>query len=129
MKPPEPNMPLLRRILHQIDEHPETYEQSVYASDSPCGTSYCVAGHAAVMSGAKPYWQRLDPLSTEPYFRADETEDGEMIRVVAQQALGLTDDEACQLFDSENCREDVELVAYRIAGRAGEPLWPEGWTP
>lgn len=62
-----PNIELLDKVLKHIEDHPETWNQK----DWRCGTSYCFAGHAAVLSGWKPegsdmelYW-RLHGFESE----------------------------------------------------------------
>lgn len=45
-----PNMELLDKVLGHIKANPETWNQADYR----CGTTYCFAGHAALMSGWKP---------------------------------------------------------------------------
>jgi len=45
------NWPLLIKVIIHIIEHPETWNQRFYAT--VCGTSFCVAGHAAILSGHK----------------------------------------------------------------------------
>ncbi len=62
-----PNIELLNKVLKHIEDNPGTWDQRVWR----CGTSYCFAGHAAVLSGWKPkgeetelYW-RLNGFESE----------------------------------------------------------------
>lgn len=119
---PEPNLPLLRKVLDHIDAHPDEWRQSVYGvqtEESTCGTAFCIAGHAAVMAGAEPIWHGDGGMTgvTDP-------EGGGWVEVLdfAVGALGLTYAEATYLFDGGNTRDEVQEYAARIAERAGETL-------
>lgn len=45
-----PNIDLMQDVLDHIKANPATWNQSMWR----CGTKYCFAGHAALMSGWKP---------------------------------------------------------------------------
>lgn len=45
---------LLERVMAHIEAHPDQHSQGSYFTPTACGTTYCFAGHAAVMSGAEP---------------------------------------------------------------------------
>jgi hypothetical protein len=120
MTDPKPNLDLLRKVLKQIDEHPETWRQSAIAKRTPCGTAYCVAGHAALMSGHEFDWPEMNKTLNACW--ADNTVDGEEIWDVGRRELGLTSDEAANLFFARNTRECVQVHAQEIAARAGETL-------
>lgn len=47
------NVELARKVRDQIADHPETYDQSTWAMETDCGTTYCVAGWALALS---PGW-------------------------------------------------------------------------
>lgn len=54
------NIELLDRVLDHIEKNPESWNQAMWR----CGTTYCFAGHAALLSGWKPvqadrdmYWR------------------------------------------------------------------------
>lgn len=126
MPEPKPNLELLRRVLRQIDEHPETWEQSDYATKTQCGTRYCVAGHAVAMNGIEMQWRQGDYPDQEYAMRTTSQVE---IFCEAQERIGLTDYEADKLFNASNSRADLERIATQIADRAGEPLWPEEATP
>jgi hypothetical protein len=111
---PTPNLPLLRKVLDHIDAHPEEWHQANMGDedDLKCGTPMCVAGWALAFTGCQSqHWTAWRAAS----------------------ALGLTDDEADDLFfntlcphefglDLSDTRGAVQLVAERIAARAGERL-------
>jgi hypothetical protein len=116
---PRPNLELLRKVLRHIDAHPEEYDQGNFAVRTECGTAYCIAGHACVMSGFRFKWHKNMEQSASLAC-------GVGADPKATELLGLTDGEAEYLFDPENDREGIEDLAMEIAARAGEPLWPEG---
>lgn len=118
---PIPNLPLLRRVLRQIDSDPKHYNQKNWRSNTECGTAYCVGGWACVLSGETIEYSPDGVMSVN----------GDPLRPVgpvATELLGLKYDEMPALFFGNNTREDVERVAHQIAARAGEPLWPEPIT-
>lgn len=54
------NIELLDKVLDHIEKNPESWNQSAWR----CGTTYCFAGHAALLSGWQPvqadrdmYWR------------------------------------------------------------------------
>jgi hypothetical protein len=51
------NVDLLQRTLDYIEEHPEEWDQYLWGHKTPCGTTFCFAGHAALLSGYKPVWR------------------------------------------------------------------------
>lgn len=131
---PRPNLPLLRKVLDHIDAHPNEWYQSEWGirTDSypltfidgnapACGTAFCIAGHAAVMSGATPVWGEEGNLS---YIRPPGGGFAD-VQEFARKALGLTHDEASSLdglFAAENDRDEIQRHAEAIAARAGERL-------
>lgn len=126
MSSPMPVMPLIRRVLNQIDAHPETWDQQWFGIKTECGTAFCFAGHAVVLSGrAEPKWTDYnDGEDVLPvWFTAGDND--ERVDVLAANVLGLTDEEQLALFDVMNSRDDLEFICREIAARAGEPLWPD----
>lgn len=130
---PEPNLPLLRKVLDHIDAHPEEHYQAAFVKTdlTPvdgfiCATAFCVAGHAVVMGmGAYPVsnvlwvgfpaWHTigepgLAPASGQSWYEA------------GRDVLGLSDQEALALFGGSNTRADVQWWAESIAERGGERL-------
>lgn len=128
---PTPNLPLLRKILTHIDEHPEEWFQGSWRLDwrgiSPswhhelrrqaphlvripqCGTSFCIAGHALAMTGE---------LGPDGMGMPSSGGWGES----ARQVLGLTTYEADKLFWGGRTRQEIQEIAQEIAARAGEEL-------
>jgi len=108
---PMPDLELLRKVLRQIDAHPELWDQSWWITESPCRTAYCVAGWAIILSGEQlPLHNRLIPIR-------------------AQELLGIQQHERTNLFYGNSDRETIEWIASKIAKRAGEPLWPTETSP
>lgn len=122
---PTPNLPLLRKVLDHIDAHPEEWDQSEYGKVSrvsSCGTAFCIAGHALVMSGYETKESITYPGSLDFF-----TPDGVLTDPADEgmRVLGLTADEADDiggLFSAGNTRWRVQRIAEQIAARAGEVL-------
>lgn len=76
------------------------------SQNTPCGTSYCVAGHVAVEILG------LRPLVTDTGRAEKVTVDYEdrYIPDVAGEWLGLTVDEQDRLFAASNTIDDLELI-------------------
>ncbi len=83
---------LLRDVVKQIVNHPETWDQTVFHSS--CGTAHCVAGWAAVMEGKFRYSE----ISNCGFF------------TTGQKLLGLTDLQAHFLF--AGCATLDEIVWF-----------------
>lgn len=126
-----PNIPLLRKVLEQIDAHPELHDQGSFDAtayddrSNACGTSHCVAGWAIVLSDG----YRYDPKRQQFLDAA-----GEVIYAegVAEQLLGITDLQGWSrrefpgveagLFSCQASREDIQRIAEQLAEIAGEEL-------
>jgi hypothetical protein len=116
-----PNVPLLRKVLTHIEEHPDEHDQAQWAVRTGCGTAYCFAGWAAVMSGAELDWRHAG-VDEHGRPTTDSCEvDGQRryIEGYAKDQLGLSYNDANDLFAWRNSRERLREVAERIAG---EPL-------
>jgi len=133
-----PNLPLLRKVLSQIDAEPDSWVQRAWGLQwrsltgmvvcqvlsvedvvKSCDTAFCIAGHVALLEGwAPPEWE--DGEAAEDWISVDGHLDS--VSDVARRALGLTHCEAEMLFDSDNSRADVDRIAAGIAARAGERL-------
>lgn len=117
MERPEPGLPLLRAVLKQIDDHPETHDQSVMARKTACETALCVAGHAVALRGHKLQFDE-DGDEGQAYY----TTDGERIWDLAERELEIDEDWSYDLFYAENSREDIQRIAEQIAADRGEAL-------
>ncbi len=91
------------------------------ASRQSCGTACCIAKKTALLRGELTY--AIDPGGTASMvFQPD----GRVVHVefIAQEALGLTDEEATALFDGDNELADVEeWVELIISGDFDEDDW------
>src|SRR5437588_13068265 len=101
------NIPLLRKVLDHITAHPDEWDQGSWAiqtDSSPCGTAFCVAGHAAVMRGHEIAWV---PGALPVYY----TRSGEAIDTVAVKELGLNMAQSAHLFAPDNSLADLWYLA------------------
>lgn len=103
-------------VLAQIEREPSTWFQRQWAMTSDCGTSYCLAGHAVVLSGHQIAWeQAIQPLKkyglTNPKICGRVVGSDEPLATIACQLLGLEPVEAVRLFHTDNALEDL----YRIS--------------
>jgi len=89
------NVELFKKIYRQITDHPETHDQGIWESD--CGTARCVAGWALYFHNSKQSVHRTaeDILWGEG---PRSTLRGSWEAIAAKTILGLTDDEAEDLF-------------------------------
>lgn len=123
---PLPNLPLLRKVLDHIDTNPKEWQQGTWAND--CGTAFCVAGHALNMDGQVQNTRDGITIQGKALWQSCECEDGhrfgdvEIAHCAGMKVLGITDAEADDLFAGDNSRHRVQVVAERIAQRAGERL-------
>lgn len=131
----ERNWPLLIRVGMQIVEHPETWNQDIWANS--CGTQFCFAGHAVVLSG---HTFAIDPRDGNLLERVPATQLPEMkpyswpstvagIDVLdpddaARHLLGLSEGNAAALFDYENTLSDL-LGYLNLWARADGVSLPE----
>lgn len=98
---PVRNTELFNRIADAIEWFPEAYDQTSWGQltdDSPCGTAFCIAGHAGHEIG----WKRStaledheDGYSVQNPYNPDETA---VVSELARLELGLTETESVFLF-------------------------------
>jgi hypothetical protein len=130
---PIPNMDKLYAVLDQIEADPEHWNQVQWSEATECGTTMCFAGWACKMEGLKLQAETDSSRLARAYLA-----NGEFIEYVAQEILGLADDEAYSLFtettydpdgdslsnDDENHRaqmlNNVKVEVAKIAARAKE---------
>lgn len=91
------NTDLLLQIREQITAHPETHDQDQWGRRTECGTTHCIAGWAAVLSGANLDW-RKNEFGVGLLCFVNEHDPG----VYAAALLGLSCDEAGALFYQGN---------------------------
>lgn len=121
---PIPNLPLLRKVLDHIDAHPEEWNQAAWMTETTCGTACCIAGHAIVFDGTHTLTVANDDVLVDgvSMVRGEDGRWHDAAAIVGAKVLGLTEDEAGDLFHGWNGRADVQHFAERIAARAGERL-------
>lgn len=99
-----PNTELLNRTLNYIEAHLDEWDQEYWARRTSCGTSYCFAGTAVVLSGLPLAWHDAgeDDYGVDADELAhnviDEGEVGDSIATTARNLLELTADQADRLF-------------------------------
>lgn len=102
-------------VLDKIRANPETFNMAYWAYMSDCGTTYCLAGHAALLAGWEPAFE---------YFDADMcTKDNQrsFIFTVAAEHLGLTALEAARIFFK--AVKTVDDLIQVIEHETGEKLY------
>lgn len=114
MTAPIPNVDLLRRTLAYIEEHPGEHDQTRWR----CGTRACFAGTAAMLDGG--IWARGVPCMSA---RSDDPPDHVVAHVIhvahrARRILGLTEDQARDLFCGANDLDDLRDVVAELTGGA-----------
>jgi hypothetical protein len=104
------NFELLHRVYNHIEAHPGDWEQWDYATWRPCGAAYCFAGHTVMIEHpfATPVWDEGDIGTTCVRLGALLHD----IPDLAMDALGLTGEEADELFEPRNTLEEIrDMVA------------------
>jgi len=108
----ERNKILLLDIANKIEVRPDLYDQKEYFSVKDCGTACCVAGHAALFSGASlryDYeWNSFDLVIP----------DDESIEGFAKKVLGLKAVESTWLFDEKRNEAAMPTVLRALAAGA-----------
>jgi hypothetical protein len=107
------NKELLQRTLDTIKQNPSQWDQQLYH----CGTSHCFAGFAHLLHKGLPlsYIEPNPNLDsdgdhipqepwTTPCIQGDYTKD------YAQKALGLSNNEAYNLFNASNTLKQLEIM-------------------
>lgn len=90
------NYSLIRQVRDHIVANPNEHNQDQWGIRTPCKTTHCAAGHAVIIAGARPIWE-VNGDHYQMYgaeWRNRRWSTGEL----AQHLLGLTDDEADELF-------------------------------
>lgn len=126
-----PNVPLMRKITDYIKANPQTWYQRLWAVVIPkgklvpyyspsrdlvvresaqanaCGTAYCIAGHAAMMSE--------DPLKFNGETPTSDTVQGYTAPERARHELGLSSIEAGRLFSGDNSWGRIKKLMNQYA--------------
>lgn len=130
-----PNVELLRRTLEHIEATPLQWDQNTWAEDNyPCGTTYCFAGWAVVLSGAA-FAQETDrimsgrvvPPGRSPFDRAEWRDVAEyaagILGLPAPEApvkeTGQISGDIPALFDACNELDDLRRIVGELCEQAG----------
>ncbi len=132
----EKNLPLLKETMQVILANPELHNNSTWIS--PCDSTMCYAGHAAMLAGAEFDFERYEANGQE--WLVDETgkariwcSSGSSISIssYAQEKLGLSDTEANYLFYANRTVDElVEAVDKFQEGYSlvQDDSWEEYWV-
>jgi hypothetical protein len=111
------NVELMEKVRDKIRENPDRHDQNSWAVRMPCGTTYCIAGWTAVLSGATIDWD-----SDEEHAYADTVNNGaEAICEYAQDQLGLESYRLFFLNDRQALEELDRLIEDGRRERSAEP--------
>lgn len=140
----KPNVDLLRDTLDYIEQHPEEWDQSTWATKKQatknvCGTSFCFAGHAVNLSeqyrlvGSAYNWhtdeyevvttmEEADTQDRLSWFAQNvKTGNVESIATAARKVLNIGGNEGDYLFDGGNTLDQLDLyVTDIISGIASD---------
>lgn len=94
------NIDLLMQVCDRIAKHPEGFDMDYWGHKTECGTTFCIAGWALVLSGQQPARYLVNYLGgmTVQNFGAS----GEQPGVEASALLRLTECEGNKLFLLDN---------------------------
>jgi hypothetical protein len=129
---------VLERIEREVEEGTTGWDQSQWAlsqtnpskretPEESCGTSFCFAGWAAVLDGARLFWNERIANSGAAVWVADEVllpdGDVEFIWEYAQKLLELTDQEADVLFYGGNALGNLQAIVQDLIDGKGIDRW------
>lgn len=115
----ELNIPLLRKTIEYIEEHPDEWAQDTWASKTNCGTTMCFAGTAAFLAGATWLWgEGVDDYESVGCIAPDGTR--HTIENYATEELGLSVRQADYIFYSSP--KDVAEMRHIVEFAIGEKL-------
>lgn len=113
----EESQQLARDIVIQMTHHPETVDLMSWGKTDECGTTACVAGWAALLSGHAKYDEHgllgLFGTAQEEYGRSG-------FQSFGRHALGLDADLAYHLFHNTDETHAVEILSLVAEGKE---LW------
>lgn len=123
------NKELLRRTLEHIKANPEEHDQGSFMS--PCGTTMCFAGWAAVLhTGNKPLAEDLREMEwrvnkhtgkfIDPVSGKYDDDDSVLVAQYAANILGLNYQQVSSLFFWAMSLSEVENVVNKILDSESE---------
>ncbi len=105
---------------------PSEWNQATWASRRDCGTVCCIAGKAALLEGWRPDFLSRADVSDAFTITFERDGSSRFADELAQEILGLTDQEASHLFRSENTVEQIEeLIDKIVDGSYDEMEWQD----
>ena len=126
-----PNVALLKKTLAHIENHTTAWNQLDWTGHNECGTTYCFAGWAAVLSGTRPDDDdevRRDDLPADiadvEYEHWPAAKGFLHVADAARHLLGLTKEQADELFHEYNKLPDLRRIVAELCGEtatAGTP--------
>lgn len=108
------NAALLRQTLDYIKTHPEQWEQSTWRAEELCGTVACFAGWACALNGDMFDPSEWDLVLTDANGKPVDS----MIERRAEEILGLTEDQADDLFGAYRTLDELEQIVAELCGNA-----------
>jgi len=127
-----PNVDLLQRTLAHIEAHPEQWDQNHWGIETDCGTAYCFAGAAVVLSDLPLDWDLDEDEFGDPEITANMIGEGapegfrfRSIRWVAKELLGLNEGQSDKLFHAHNTLDDLRHIVAELIDGAPEQLSTE----
>jgi len=104
-----PNVALLRETMDAVLAHQDQWDQAYWIRETECGTSYCFAGWVAALDG---YTQtvRSSDLARRKALAGNASGETVVIRDHASERLGLTDEQAYDLFSAGNTLADLKRI-------------------
>lgn len=121
---PALNEPLLHKVMDHIRAHPEEHDQGSWArqviepANGVCGTRFCFAGHATMMTlrpGEQVRWDQTigDEVSSNAIVDARGRYAGR-ISDRARRELGVTANESAWLFYAVNTRAELANMVQAL---------------
>lgn len=105
----------LDAALAYIEAYPDEHEQRTWAWSTPCGTTYCLAGHVVVQAGAEIRWRPFDDDSFRDAEFCTYQGDQRVIAGLAGELLGVDYEDADDLFAAVNTLADLRLIRDELA--------------
>lgn len=111
-----PNIELFQRVLDHIHTNPSEWYQQGWGRQFTCGTAYCMAGTAMVLSEDMPgsiHWEdsRFEGIDMPGYYSED------FIKI-GSELLGITEDQGNILFASYNSMAQLFALSHVLTDGA-----------
>lgn len=99
------NEKLLQEVLDSIEAEPHKLDSRYWVHRDDCWTTACIAGHTVMLEGYEPLFEVM------PY----RVEGGMGIADIATRLLGLSEEQAAELFDCDNTLDDLWSLAGKYS--------------